>query len=312
MRKTHRFLKGMFIVIFANLFVTAIMSAISFSYLCTYSSPLKLRFPHIITILFLITIASVIGLAIYTAVKTQTLGITRIKRQYKFLQFASVLCAIMMFIFFIYECIITITKADLQIYFFFRASKWILTIPVCIYFIFQALPKKIHKSTINISRWAKIGSSVCAIAWSLFGVMTVYFSGLNFADISKITVSIAYIAIAAFFVFEGEFEFVKPSHRAYIISAFACAALTLSFPLGISFAKITGKISEYAAYSQPELLLIMAIGVYALSKMLALLSTMHTVIDNSSTSAHSSKFNRVHVTREENPAPATQSDGENQ
>ena len=305
MRNTYRFLKKFFYILLINLLIVAIFSVISFSFMSiddSVTQSVKLRFPHIVTIMLYLFVIATIGIAIFASVKAKSINVTHIKKQYKFFQFASVFCAIMMMIFFIYECVISITKANFQLYFFFRASRWLLTIPFCAYFIVQALPKKIKRTKIQIPRWAKVTLSVCAILWCVFGILTTYFSGLQHNDITKITLLLVYVAIAIFFVFEGEFEFVKSAHKPYMISAFACTALAFAFPLGISIAKIFGKISPYRAFSQPELLLTIALGIYALAKMFALLSTMHTVIENTSTGGHSSKFNKPTVTVVDEPA----------
>lgn len=294
MRKTYRFLKKSMYYLLINLLIVAIFSIISFSFMCVdENQTLTLKFPHVVTIMLYLFVLLEIGLAVFVALKAKAINITHIKKQNKFFQFASVFCAIMMIIFFIYECIISITKANFQLYFVFRVSRWLLTIPMCAYFIVQALPKKIRRTKTSVPRWFKITLSVCAILWSVLGILTVYFGGLKHNDISKITLLLTYVAISVFLVFEGEFEFVKAAHKPYIISAFVCTTLAIAFPFGISIGKILNKINPYRAFSQPELLLAVAIGIYALSKMLALVSTMHTVIENSSTGGHSSKFDTV-------------------
>ncbi len=290
MRKTCRFLEKFIFIILIELLFVALFGAISFSFMHDEATN-TLAMPHIVTIVFLIVILGTIGTGIFTALKPKSFCVVSIKKTEPFLMFASTFAAILALVFFIYECIISIVKGQMSAYFVFRATKWVLSLVLVAYFVIQALPKKVRKFRIHVPTNAKIGVSICAIAWAVFGVLTVYFNALLITDISKISQLIVYASIAVFFVFEGEFDNVKPRHKPYIISAITCSALTFAFPLGISLAKIFGKFSPYGAFSQPELLLSFAIGLYAFAKMVAMVRTMRIVVDSSS-DGHSKKFDK--------------------
>lgn len=290
MRKTCRFLEKFILVVLLELLFVALFGAISFSFMHDEETN-TLIMPHIVTIVFLIVILATIGTGIFMSVKAKNICVVNIKKTEPFLMFASTFAAILTLVFFIYECIISIVKGQMSAYFVFRATKWVLSLVLVAYFVIQALPKKVGKFRIHIPANAKIGVSICAIAWAVFGVLTVYFNALLITDISKISQLLVYASIAVFFVFEGEFENVKARHKPYMISAFVCSALTFAFPLGISLAKILGKFSPYGAFSQPELLLSFAIGLYAFAKMVAMIRTMRIVVDSSS-DGHSKKFDK--------------------
>lgn len=293
MRKTCRFLEKFILVILIELLFVALFGTISFSFMHNAETN-TLAMPHIVTIVFLIFILGTIGTGVYVALKAKKICVVSIKKTEPFLMFASTFAAILSLTFFVYECVISIAKGQMSAYFVFRATKWVLSLVLVAYFVIQALPKKFGKHRIHIPSTVKIGASICAIAWSVFGVLTVYFNALHMNDISKISQLIVYASIAVFFVFEGEFDNVKAVHKPYIISAIACSALTFAFPLGISLSKILGKFSPFGAFSQPELLLSFAVGLYAFAKMVAMVRTMRIVVDSKS-SDHHEKFNKPKV-----------------
>lgn len=290
MRKTCRFLERLILVILLELFFVAVLGVISFSFMHD-SQTNTLVMPHFVTIVFLLMILGTIGTGIFMALKPKKLCVTSIKKSEPFLLFAAAFAAIMMLVLFIYEAIINILKGQINAYFFFRAAKWVFSFVTAFYFIVQSLPKKLGPFKIRIPSTLKIAISICAIVWAIFGVLTVYFNALLINDISKISQLLVYASIAVFFVFEGEFENVKARHKPYMISAFICATLTFAFPLGISIAKILDKYSAYGAFSQPELILSFAIGLYALARMIAMIRTMRIVVDGSS-DGHAKKFDK--------------------
>ena len=297
MRRTCKFLEKFILVVLIELLFVALFGVVSFSFMHDAQTN-TLAFPHIVTMVFLLFILGTIGTSVYMALKTEKIGIVYIKKTEPILMFASTFAAIMALTLFVYESIISVARGQMNAYFIFRATKWVLSFVLAIYFVIQALPKKFGKHRIHIPAAAKIGVSVCAIAWAVFGLLTVYFNALQMNDVSKVSQLIVYASIAVFFVFEGEFDNVKPAHKPYMISAIACSALTFGFPLGISISKIIGKFSPYGAFSQPELLLSFAIGLYAFAKMLAMIRTMRLVVD-SSNSDHHKKFDKPKAKIEE-------------
>ena len=291
MRQKYRFLKKSLTISVICLLAIALMSGLCFSFM--YDAPTyTLRFPHVVTGLLYFAILATIAYSVYFTIKVNSINITRIKKTSKFMTFASAFAAIMMIIFFIYECVVSITKANFQAYFFFRVMRWLLTIPTCVYFAFQAMPNKIRRVKITPPEYVKLILSICSVLWCLFGILTTYFSSLTATDIAKISQLFVYASCALFLVFEGRFEIFGTGDKAYLISAFTCTALTLGFPFGISIAKIVGKMSPYRAFSQPELILSVVIGIYALSKMFAVVLTMRAVAENSSRASHASKFDK--------------------
>ncbi len=290
MRKTCRFLEKFILVVLIELLFVALFGTVSFSFMHDAETN-TLVMPHIVTIVFLIFILGTIGTGVFMAFKAKEICVVSIKKTEPFLLFASAFAAILSLTFFIYECVISIVRGQMSAYFVFRATKWVLSLVLVAYFIIQALPKKVGKMRIHVPSSAKIGVSICAILWAVFGVLTVYFNALQINDVSKVSQLIVYASIAVFFVFEGEFDNVKAVHKPYMISAITCSALSFAFPLGISLSKILGKYSPFGAFSQPELLLTFSIGLYAFAKMVAMVRTMRIVVDSKS-SDHHKKFDK--------------------
>lgn len=290
MRKTCKFLEKFILVILIELLFVALFGVISFSFMHNAETN-TLPMPHIVTIVFILFILGTIGTSVYMAFKAKEICVVSIKKTEPYLMFASTFAALMALAIFVYESIISVARGQMNAYFVFRATKWVLSLVLVAYFVIQALPKKFGKLRVHIPSAAKIGVSICAILWAVFGVLTVYFNALHMNDVSKVSQLLVYASIAVFFVFEGEFDNVKPVYKPYIISAITCSALTFGFPLGISISKIIGKFSPYGAFSQAELLLSFAIGFYAFAKMLAMVRTMRIVVD-SKTNDHHKKFNK--------------------
>lgn len=282
MKKTYSFLKTRIFVLLGELIAIAIMGAVMFTYLYDEYDH-ALRFPNVITILFALLIAGTIATAIVICLQAEEIGITRIKKTNKFILFADALGLIMMLAFFIYECITCMAymSGSLDAFTIFRVIRWVISSPACGYFLIQALPNKINRVKIEIPYALKIGASVSIILWSILGIFTTYFAPqMSPNDISKISMMFVYAVMALYFIFEGEFNYVKTQHKPYMIFAFICSAVTFAFPFGISIAKIFS-FPFNQALSQPELLVCSAIGVYSLAKMFALISTMRIVIENS-------------------------------
>ena len=306
MKKTYHLLHKFIFIILAELIFVALLGVVSFAYLYNLSTD-SLPYPHVITILFAIMVAATIATSVYVCINSHEIGVTRIKKTNKFILFADAFAVVMMLIFFIYECVTSMTyiNKEQNAIVFFRVSRWIISIPALGYFIIQALPKKIRRTRVVIPDYLKLIASVCLILWCILGVFTTYFAShlTNPKDITKITMMFIYVIIAMFFILEGEFELIKARHKPYMIAAFTTATVTFAIPLGISIAKVFKPSMAWEALSQPELLVCAAIGIYALAKMFALVSTMALVIENSHGSTPSASKQRKSASQSSDTAP---------
>lgn len=284
MKKTYHFLRQSIWVILVELVFIGLLSAVSFIYLFDSATD-TLPLSHVIVILLILLTLGAIGTAIFVCIKAENVGVTRIKKTNKFILFAEAFTVIMMLAFFIYECLTSMVYAesDSKALVLFRVTRWILSIPAFGYFLLQAFPKKIGRARIHIPTILSIITSLSLILWSILGIFTTYFAShlKNPNDVTKISMMFIYVVISAFFIFEGEFRFVKTVHMPYMMSAFFTSIVTFAIPFGISIAKIVRAELAYDALSQSELLTCVAIGVYALAKMFSLVSTMGFVIENS-------------------------------
>lgn len=310
MKQTYSFLKKSIFIILAEIVFAALLGAVSFTYLYDSATD-SLAFPNIITILFMLVLIGSVATIIAVCLKAKKVGISHIKKTNKFILFADAFGVIMMLIFFIYECITSMTymNADSKALLFFRSTRWIMSIPALGYFIIQALPKKIKRTKIVVPPYLKIIASVSVIAWCVLGIFTTYFAKhlTNPADVTKISMMFIYAILAMFFIFEGEFENVKTRHKPYMILSFISALAAFSFPFGMSVAKIFRADMTWDSLSQPELLACAAIGLYALAKMFALVSTMGIVIENE----HGKKHHHSSSSSKASTDKATANDTEN-
>ncbi len=303
MKKTYHFLQLFSIVILVELLFTALLGGVSFGYLYDAEAD-ALPFPHVIIILFALMVISTIGTIIYVCVKAENVGVSHIKKTNKFILFADAFAVIMMLTFFIYECVTSMTHLDdtnaTKATIFFRVLRWIISIPALGYFVFQALPKKIKRIKIAIPTFLKAITSVSVILWCILGVFTTYFAThlTTPGDVTKISMMFVYAIFALFFILEGEFELIRTRHKPYMISAFVTSVFAFAFPFGISIAKIFRSDMVRDALSQPELVTCVAIGIYSLAKMFALVSTMKLVIEN----RHGSHSSRRHSSTKSAPA----------
>ena len=290
MKKTLRFLQKSIWVLLVEAIFVALLGTVSFVYLFDSITD-TLAFPHVIVILFIFAVLCGVGTTRYVCVKSNNIGITRIKKTNKFILFADAFAVIMMLTFFIYECVTSMTYAENEnkALVFFRVTRWVLSIPALGYFVIQAMPKKIRRVKIEIPTYLGIITSISLILWCIFGIFTTYFAKhlTSPNDVTKICMMFIYAILALFFIFEGEFQYVKTAHKPYMMLAFCSTISTFAIPFSISIAKIFRAEMAYDALSQPELLMCFAIGVYALAKMFALISTMNLVLESSHGRSHS-------------------------
>lgn len=277
MKKTYNSLKKLLYIILLEILFIAFFGTIAFCFMYIEDS-YTLYFPHIITILFFALILCALATSVVYMFKANNLGISKIKKKYNLTRFSSAFCAIMMIILFIYESVIAIVRSDLQpLYYAFRMVRWLLTLPACAYFIIELIPKKIKRNKVVIPKPLKILTSVSVILFAVFSLFTIYFSPLLANDISKISHIVVYAFIALFFLFQGQIENSIPKFKPYILIGLFTSIVATAFPLSISLAKIIGRFSVLAGYSQPEHIVCVAIGIYSFTKMFAILSTMYDV-----------------------------------
>lgn len=291
MRKTYHFLRSFIFAVLAALVFVAFFGVIAFSFMHNEDTR-TLEWPHIITIMFYMLISASCALSIVMAIKSKDVQLTKIKKSNPFLLFSSAFAAIIALVFFVYECVVSIARSYIGVYFILRTARWILLLFVVAYFVFQAMPNKVKRVNISIPLAARATASIGAVIWAVLSILVVYFNNLGATDISKISMLLVYASFAVFFVFEGIFELIKARIIPYIISAGISATLAFAFPLGISISKIIGTYDSSFGFSQSEMLMCFAIGLYCLARMVAYVWTMRRVIELSARESHSSKFDK--------------------
>lgn len=270
MRKTYALLKKWIFVIAIGLIPVILFGILSFK-LCYNAETYSLKIPTVITCIFLTVIVALIVVCAYAAISADGVKVTTVKKDCGFLKFAAYLCSVTMLVGFIYD--LTNIIDDPQSYGVFRIIRFILSATLCAYFVVEVFPKRIKNKNVTVPRWLQYTLSVCTIFWGLSGVFSVYFyNGLLTSEIARISQVIIYVLIALFFLFETEVNHLTPKYRAYIFSALALAVLVCAFPIPMLL------IPSVQRFSAMELLYPISIGIYAMAKMFALMTTMKRAI----------------------------------
>lgn len=270
MRKTYALLKKWIFVIAIGLIPVILFGILSFK-LCYNAETYSLKIPTVITCIFLTVIVALIVVCAYAAISADGVKVTAVKKDCGFLKFAAYLCSVTMLVGFIYD--LTNIIDDPQSYGVFRIIRFILSATLCAYFIVEVFPKRIKNKNVTVPRWLQYTLSVCTVFWGLSGVFSVYFyNGLLTSEIARISQVIIYVLIALFFLFETEVNHLTPKYRAYIFSALALAVLVCAFPIPMLL------IPSVQRFSAMELLYPISIGIYAMAKMFALMTTMKRAI----------------------------------
>lgn len=252
--------------------------------------------PEVCSLLFIGFLAVTVGYVIFFSIKSRHLHITKIRKNSNFLKLTSWLTAAVLVLLFIFETAKLIAEPyieDATGFNAWRVIRYILTLPFAAYFIIEAFPKKIKKTKINFPNWLRYTLSICAILWCVSGLLSIYFSDfMTTTNVIKNFQIILYLVFSVFFVFEGKFEHLKPNNVGYLITSLLSFVLSMGLGLSTIISLAAGFISTYKCCSEIELTTYAVIGIYALSRVFAILSTMKHVIDHDETGSYSRKFNK--------------------
>lgn len=291
MEKTLKLFKKFLPIIIITSMIGLVFGFLTLLYYYNNSIP-KIDFKAVIPILTILILVFAIALAVLFTIKTDKLHIARIKKDASFSKFACALTAVMtaalfLFEFFRFVMYPTIFATQPE-----KILRLFVFVPFVIYFIIQMLPKKFKRQAIVLPKWLKPLCSVCAILWSVCSLVSIFrWTGLPIKNEFKL-MFIGYNIIALiFFLSEAKFELLKPSHRFYMLSALILFVYTSILSGSIIIAKLLGRL-DAVTLSEFELICSITIGIYALSKMFAIIHTLKYLKERSSSSVYSSKFDK--------------------
>lgn len=251
-----------------------------------------LKLSGVCTILFALAFAFLVGYAIFVSVKMPDIHLARIKKKCAFLKIASVVSFIMIFFMFCLEThkiILASYQEKLPEYFtIWRILKYICAFPASVHFLLMAIPSKINrKKRIKIPKAISYITSVGAILWAIFGLLSAYFySQMTIRNVLKIWQLVVYLAFILYFLFEAKFDHLnngKKVQRGFIFTGCFAYILACAFSLTTTICMIFRIIplNPIISFSATEVLTSFTVGLYAFSKLYAYLRTVKVVINNS-------------------------------
>ena len=298
MNKVYNLFKKFLLIVIILSSVTALFGLLSMIYYYskdTVSINFKNVIPIFTVILFLIAIATVI----YFSFKVDDIRISKIKKSFGFCHFAAALSAALaaaLFLFDFFRFVQTPTTSS-----GLRILRLLAFIPFILYLILGMIPKKFHKKRIHIPVKIKYIACIGALVWAILGLLMIYFwDGLPITNFFKITHLFFYVFLLLFLVFEIKFELLTPTPKMYVLFSMLLFVYATVINGSVMLAKFFGFIEE-VTISEFEIFLAFALGIYALSKMIAIPKTIKFIKDKGH-SHHRHRHHRHHHNSSEDVA----------
>ena len=298
MKKTYNFLrKSLLFVIIGAIATSAVgVVALALGYNNTTS---WLQLKGACTIIFAIFGLATVGFTAFVSIKAENIHIEKIRKSSGFVKLTSFLAFAIIFFIFGFELVKTILasyKESFSSYFsIWRIMKFIFALPCSLHFLFMALPSKYKRKKIVIPKPLLYITSSSTVIWAIFGLLATYFyTQLTTMNILKIWHLLTFLVFIVFFLFEVKFEHIKPNPKAYIFVSLMAFIASMAFSLTTIIGLICGIIPASKSFSAVELTSAFVVGLYALSRVCALIGTMKYVLVTRDNSSHSSKFDSHH------------------
>ena len=245
--------------------------------------------------------------------KIDHLRITKVKKSFGICKFASLLAATLAAASFFFDFFRFVDQpAQFSA---FRIIRLVVFIPFIAYLIINAIPKKIKRKRIVLPSWLKPICAVATLVWCILGLVMIYFwqssayeTTMSTVNIFRIAFIFHYILVTLFFAFEIKFELLSPVPKAYVF--FSGLLFTYSFTVigPIMLRSILIESNNLGSISLFEIFLAFALGLYALSKLIAMQQTMRFVMKkNSGGSHHHHRSHRHHHSKSEGEAVVAES-----
>ena len=308
MEKTYNLFKKFIPIIILLSFLGLIFGIFSLIYYYN-DYTISISFGNVIPI-FAISFA-VLAIVAYVilVIKTPTIHIKRLKKDLGFSKFAAALAAALVTALFLFDFIKFILPSTSLMT--LKIVRLPVTIPFIIYFILELVPSKLRRKKINIPSWLPPICSLCAIAWCVIGLLSIYFwsgeGSLPTTNIFKLLHMLYYAVAILFFLSEMGFSYFAKGHRFFIIASFTLFVVSFvstgSVMIGMFFNLIPSvTISEF------EVITAFTLGIYALSKMLSVPYTIKYVISREGSRHHQQHHHHHHHSKQKAAAGVAKSD----
>lgn len=276
MTKTYNLFKKFIPIIVSLAVVSALFGLLTMIYYY-HGDTITIDFKNVIPICTVLFFLLAVGTVIFFSVKVKSIHIAKIKKSFGFCHFAAALTAALAAALFFYDFFrFVIAPSTLPT---LRILRLIPFVPFILYLILGMIPKKIRKKRIHIPISIKYIASIGAITWAVLGLLLIYtWNILPMSNYFKITHLFFYVLLLLFLAFEIRFELLTPAPRLYILFSFLLFVYTMSITGSVMLAKFFGYVQE-VAITEFEIFLAFALGIYALSKMIAIPRTMKVVMD---------------------------------
>ena len=292
MEKTYNLFKKFIPAIIIIASVGMIFSL--FTLLYYYNPALKsIEFKNVIPIFTALIFASAVIVSLVFTIQTKKIHITRIKKTSSMSKFAALLSVALGTALFLFDFIAFViypsTTSPLKI------LRLLVFIPFIAYLVIQIIPTKFKKKHVRIPNWIRVATSICAITWCILGLLAIYFwTGLEITNVFKVMHMFYYVFTVLFFLFEIKFELIsQKSYKGYMLSALTLFSYTFITSGAIIITKFLGGLKEITI-SDFEMFMPLALGLYALSKMIAIQNTIKFVISKDKQTIHEHHHHHRH------------------
>lgn len=271
MKKTNELFKILIPVMLVATVIAAVFSALA---LClTYSVDHgNIDMKSAYAVFFVTTFLIALVAPILIVIMFKDLKITRTRRDLLFGKIASTLLLILLFTYTLTD-IIYMTASTFQVWRFFRA---LIAILVMVFAVIEILPSKT-----KISPFIKNVANGCVPIYTVLSILALYFNPYHVPEYFKILYIIAYSILTLFFLYDFKWRLVPTNAKAYT----AISTMAFTLPVIISLSSIAGYIARSKDFSQAritvsifEMIFVCALGIYALSKVLAVKKTVEYVV----------------------------------
>ena len=294
MKKTYDLFRKYILIILILAFIGVIFGTLSLIHYYN-DNTMSISFIQPIPIFAITFFALTVCAYVILAVKTPSLHVKRLKRDSGFSKFASALAAALVAALFLFDFVRFISPGTSLMT--TKIVRLPVSVPFIIYFVIELIPSKIKRKKISIPSWLPPLCSFCAVAWCIVGLLSIYFwsgvGSLPTTNFFKITHMLYYLVAAIFFLADFSFSHLGKGHRLYVLSAFTLFTITAIFTGSTTIAKFAGLLT-HMNISQFELVTAIAIGIFALSKMLAVPFTIKYVMKREGSSGHSHHHHHHH------------------
>ena len=241
-----------------------------------------IRFNQAAPVLMFALIGISLALSVTMLIKMKHTYITKMRRDSNVLKFASALAFVVVLILTVYDLYVLLaSNATLSVAKTFKVLRIIAAIPFLAYFVINVIPKRLFKRRIYIPEAVVNICAIGAIAWSLFGLLAIWFyEGVGYSYF-KIIHIVFYVLFTFFIICEIKTQLIKVNVKLHIFSALLLFVISFVLTTSTVVASFLTDVSGNPI-SNFELVTAIALSMYALSKVFAYMHTLRISLNTGS------------------------------